>query len=1159
MAWCLVSSAGTSQYLQPSMMFIGREDCEIILQSHSIDKRHAVINFDQFDNVYTLKDVGSLNGTFVNESRIPEQTYVTLQGGDTIRFGYDPHVYRFEKAGRVDFTDLSPVNDKNMDNMGYTEQETIENTEKERNSVKLLQKSRNSPSNGIESDGIKESGITKKSHLKKLLTPGYHGSPLYGQPAWWGEEKEDQGAQEVPAQKIPNGKNEKSVEMKSLDNNEKIYHRTSTDLKPAEPKQDELDESQINIVTTGEKHASFTIEFNEKDATPKLGLQDSLSKFIPSKVREKIDENGRIMEEKRILRKIEEHLDMKPERLPTGRNSAGMRHERAEKYRQRKIQTTDMLTGDVLQSDSDLDNVMESDELVDRIFTENRSSRPKSSTGSILEHVEMNETVATQQYRSYKTNSLSRSKSMPSSKTKPRVHRKMPHHPQFKEQDEDNISETGTYTIQGDRKSKEELEARKKIDVVFGIHKANMKENTRNSGLERKPENITETVVNTHKAVSPNTSPDWGTQWSGHNGKETQMTEKIEEKTRQHAVEISKVVDKKSDEEKSPSKESLKLLQRKRSRGRMLPRTPSGDSPTVSQRSTTPSDYSQYSNASDKDREDLSIVSDIVSPTSTAVNKPKLDSDAISIDTNILLQDTETVMATIQNKYVRHYDECPSLDASFAESSFDDYSMASSEMDIESDFDTSSNVSLVDGDSCTSKPKTPRNIMEGSNSRTLTKHGAQSTRTSKTTATPRRRETTRKPGDSTRKPPSESSRKPSDSSSSAVWNRLSKPNRHKMKDGSVVSDCLSDSTKTISHRNSSDTLSKKSRTSPTIQPRQTRTTALRKSRFGDKDRDSGSELTDHSARSSPEKRLNSSTTSVQRKRETYSNKDRPHRGPPRTTHRTKLGETDWKSETSLGGVIVKKAMENRASSSQNLANTTKTSSVDKLRFGSGPSAFKPVTSKEESTYQQKKGSSWRRYESSDAYSVSDSESTQTTVYDRHSNSVSEPEDNYDDIRRMKGRFDGKHAAEIAKISSTLADDLSKMAKGATINPIDASASRDNLLFYYVSLLDDMFTDDITTTPSSISGRSTVSASTTASSPDNRKKESSVSRSTSFTMGTAKKRPESLNLNDKYGLESSLPKRKQWQMEPFDNLVLSSIHQLSIKLKKSAQRVSCKVE
>uniref|UniRef100_A0A8C6VG41 FHA domain-containing protein n=1 Tax=Naja naja TaxID=35670 RepID=A0A8C6VG41_NAJNA len=89
-SWFLVSGTGIRHRLPREMIFVGREDCELMLQSRSVDKQHAVINYDKEKDEHWVKDLGSLNGVnFVNDIRIPDQKYITLKLNDVIRFGYD--------------------------------------------------------------------------------------------------------------------------------------------------------------------------------------------------------------------------------------------------------------------------------------------------------------------------------------------------------------------------------------------------------------------------------------------------------------------------------------------------------------------------------------------------------------------------------------------------------------------------------------------------------------------------------------------------------------------------------------------------------------------------------------------------------------------------------------------------------------------------------------------------------------------------------------------------------------------------------------------------------------------------------------------------------------------------------------------------------------
>uniref|UniRef100_A0A8K9XJ99 FHA domain-containing protein n=1 Tax=Oncorhynchus mykiss TaxID=8022 RepID=A0A8K9XJ99_ONCMY len=88
-SWFLVSGGGMRHRLPWEMIFVGRDDCELMLQSRSVDKQHAVINYEPTTDEHKVKDLGSLNGTFVNEVRIQEQVYITLKIDDKLRFGYD--------------------------------------------------------------------------------------------------------------------------------------------------------------------------------------------------------------------------------------------------------------------------------------------------------------------------------------------------------------------------------------------------------------------------------------------------------------------------------------------------------------------------------------------------------------------------------------------------------------------------------------------------------------------------------------------------------------------------------------------------------------------------------------------------------------------------------------------------------------------------------------------------------------------------------------------------------------------------------------------------------------------------------------------------------------------------------------------------------------
>src|SRR3990172_4146736 len=69
---------GTSKFL------IGREqDCQLRPNSELVSRHHCVFNVDDF--TVRLRDLGSTNGTFVNDNRVRGE--MTLKAGDRVRVG----------------------------------------------------------------------------------------------------------------------------------------------------------------------------------------------------------------------------------------------------------------------------------------------------------------------------------------------------------------------------------------------------------------------------------------------------------------------------------------------------------------------------------------------------------------------------------------------------------------------------------------------------------------------------------------------------------------------------------------------------------------------------------------------------------------------------------------------------------------------------------------------------------------------------------------------------------------------------------------------------------------------------------------------------------------------------------------------------------------
>uniref|UniRef100_A0A8C5P0I8 Centrosomal protein 170B n=1 Tax=Jaculus jaculus TaxID=51337 RepID=A0A8C5P0I8_JACJA len=180
-SWFLVSSSGTRHRLPRELIFVGRDECELMLQSRSVDKQHAVINYDQDRDEHWVKDLGSLNGTFVNDVRIPDQKYVTLKLNDVIRFGYDilslrdPHsnMYVLERVQHR-------VPEEALKHEKYTSQ---------------LQMSVKGSLPKMGEVLPEHTPYCESSHPrpeKGDRRPGAEAvayrTPLYGQPSWWGED-----------------------------------------------------------------------------------------------------------------------------------------------------------------------------------------------------------------------------------------------------------------------------------------------------------------------------------------------------------------------------------------------------------------------------------------------------------------------------------------------------------------------------------------------------------------------------------------------------------------------------------------------------------------------------------------------------------------------------------------------------------------------------------------------------------------------------------------------------------------------------------------------------------------------------------------------------------------------------------------------------------
>ena len=76
--------AGESFFLTAERTLIGRSpECEVFLDDVTVSRRHSAIGRD--GDTFTIEDLGSLNGTFVNRRRIESTT--ELEDDDELQIG----------------------------------------------------------------------------------------------------------------------------------------------------------------------------------------------------------------------------------------------------------------------------------------------------------------------------------------------------------------------------------------------------------------------------------------------------------------------------------------------------------------------------------------------------------------------------------------------------------------------------------------------------------------------------------------------------------------------------------------------------------------------------------------------------------------------------------------------------------------------------------------------------------------------------------------------------------------------------------------------------------------------------------------------------------------------------------------------------------------
>ncbi|XP_035256857.1 centrosomal protein of 170 kDa-like isoform X2 [Anguilla anguilla] len=304
-SWFLVSSGGTRHRLPREMIFVGRDDCELMLQSRSVDKQHAVINYEAASDQHKVKDLGSLNGTFVNDVRIQEQMYFTLKMDDKLRFGYDTNLFTVVR-GELQVPEEALKHEK------FTSQLQLSKKQSKVDSPKPAKPPVATPpeSKAVEgaSEGPSKPADTHKGEDKMAgdLSTVHRGTPLYGQPSWWGDEdaddensfkqetkssskkQENSGAGSMEAQRCENSKDDG---LYSLGSEPSYFEIPAKEVQKAESSIHEVPTKDtegvavapataVALAASAPGHASFTIEF-DNTSPGKVTIKDHVAKFTP--------------------------------------------------------------------------------------------------------------------------------------------------------------------------------------------------------------------------------------------------------------------------------------------------------------------------------------------------------------------------------------------------------------------------------------------------------------------------------------------------------------------------------------------------------------------------------------------------------------------------------------------------------------------------------------------------------------------------------------------------------------------------------------------------------------------------------------------------------------------------------------------------------------
>ncbi|XP_059928709.1 centrosomal protein of 170 kDa isoform X2 [Gadus macrocephalus] len=321
-SWFLVSSGGTRHRLPREMIFVGRDDCELMLQSRSVDKQHAVINYEAGTDEHKVKDLGSLNGTFVNDVRIQEQMYITLKLEDKLRFGYDTNLFtvvrgeltvpeealkheKFTSGLQISKKPPNPEPTPPITTNPHSTSTPIAKTKSPSRTPSKpaktpgggsLRQGESRPAEGVpsttESGGRPSDSLKGEEKMTADMAALHRGTPLYGQPSWWGDgDADDENSFKQETKSISRKPEGCGSDSREARRGEKLRADGLQDPCGLDTltKEGKMADNGIHEIPTkdtegsnasAQGHASFTIEF-DSTSPGKVTIKDHVARCTP--------------------------------------------------------------------------------------------------------------------------------------------------------------------------------------------------------------------------------------------------------------------------------------------------------------------------------------------------------------------------------------------------------------------------------------------------------------------------------------------------------------------------------------------------------------------------------------------------------------------------------------------------------------------------------------------------------------------------------------------------------------------------------------------------------------------------------------------------------------------------------------------------------------